>query len=198
MTSQQNQFNKTAVDFSAPALNWAVFISGHGSNLQAMIDAHPAINIRLVVSNKAEAQGVARAERAGIPTLILPQDIDWSEVTSSLRAQQVDRIFLAGFMKIIPADFIRDWTEKMLNLHPSLLPNYKGLRAIERSYEDGAAMGVTIHWVTADLDAGPILLQREVFEAGVAKRMDLSTVKTKIHQVENEMVVEAVRRCQGC
>ncbi len=174
---------------------WAVFISGNGSNLQALIDAEPPVPIAMVVSNKADAYGVERARNAGIPVKILSKEISWGELSAELKANHIERIFLAGFMKVIPEPFIQEWPQKILNLHPSLLPNYKGLRAIERSYEDGAAMGVTIHWVIPDLDAGPILLQKEIFAAQEAKALSFEQVKEKIHQVENQMVVEAVRRC---
>jgi phosphoribosylglycinamide formyltransferase-1 len=183
------------ISWNSSQCKWAVFISGNGSNLQALIDAQPPVSIALVVSNKAEALGVGRARKAGIPVKILPKEISWFDLSADLKANQIERIFLAGFMKVIPESFIQDWPLKILNLHPSLLPNYKGLRAIERSYADGAAMGVTVHWVIPDLDAGPVLLQKEVFTAQEAKSLSIEQVKEKIHQVENQMVVEAVRRC---
>ncbi len=178
------------------ALSWAVFISGTGSNLQALLDAQPKISIKLVVSSRPDVQGVERAEKAGVPVHVLPKEIDWSSLSSRLKQEKIDRIFLAGFMKVIPASFIEEWPQKILNLHPSLLPNYKGLRAIERSYEDDAAMGVTIHWVTPELDGGPVLLQREVFPKGTARTLSFEDVAHRIHLVENEMVVQAVRGCQ--
>lgn len=203
MTIKQNQFTQKTTDHvtTSPvstALKWAVFVSGNGSNLQALLDAEPKIHIAVVVSNKAEAFGVERARRASVPVVILPATIDWEALSAELEARAIDRIFLAGFMKVIPPGFIHRWADRILNLHPSLLPEYKGLRAIERSYSDRAAMGVTIHWVTADLDAGPILLQREVFAAGAAGHLSLEEAVSAIHRAENEMVVAAVRRCEEC
>lgn len=189
-----NDSNSSMPESSSP-LKWAVFISGNGSNLQALIDAQPFLSIALVVSSKADAFGVQRAEKAGIPVLVLPKEISWDQLSVELKTKNIDRIFLAGFMRVIPESFVQDWPQRILNLHPSLLPHYKGLRAIERSYEDGAAMGVTIHWVIPDLDAGPILMQKQIFAAQEAKGLSLEQVKEKIHQVENQMVVEAVRRC---
>ena len=184
--------NKTEVPFS----RWAVFISGQGTNLQALLDARPAITIPLVVSSRSEAPGVGRAHKAGVPVQVLPKAIDWNSLSEQLKQQNIDGIFLLGFMKILPETFISQWSGRILNLHPSLLPHYRGLHAIERSYQEGAAMGVTIHWVIPELDAGPILMQREVFPAQTSRPMSLEAAQEKIHQVENEMVVEAVRRCQ--
>ncbi len=181
---------------------WAVFISGQGTNLQALLDAQPPIDIELVVSNKPEAPGVRRAERAGVPVHILPKEVDWSELSLKLKDKKIDFLFLLGFMKIVPERFIQEWSQKILNLHPSLLPNYKGLKAIERSFEEGAAMGVTIHWVTPDLDAGPILLQEKVFEAQSfevrSKALSLEEARRRLQMCENKLVVEAVRRCEAC
>lgn len=179
-------------------IRWAVFISGNGSNLQALLDADPKISIATVVSSNAEARGVERARQAGVPVIVHTKTSSWSELSQKLTELQIQHIFLLGFMKIIPESFLLDWKDKVLNLHPSLLPHYKGLRAIERSYEDGAAMGVTIHWVTPELDSGPILLQREVFAPGQSQAWPLEQVQTQIHRIENEMVVEAVRRIQPC
>lgn len=179
-------------------LIWAVFISGHGSNLQALLDAEPKIQIGLVVSSKADALGIERAHRAGVPVIILPKDIPWNDLSAELKKRNIDRIFLAGFMRMIPASFVEAWSEKILNLHPSLLPNYKGLRAIERSYEDGAAMGVTIHWVTPELDGGPILIQQEVLSQEFVRKLSFEDAREKLRQVENELVVAAVRRCEEC
>lgn len=197
MKSHMESLKKPQLSSDSP-LSWAVFISGFGSNLQALIDADPKIRIELVVSSRAEAPGLERAKVAGIPTLILPKSIDWIELSTTLTRLNIDRIFLAGFMKVVPSLFISDWTNRILNLHPSLLPAYKGLGAIERSYKDNASMGVTVHWVTQDLDAGPILLQKEVLAAGRAQDFPFDTVKELIHKTENQIVVDAVRRCQEC
>ena len=195
--SNQNS-SSPSTSSNSSFLRWAVFISGNGSNLQALLDADPKIPVVTVVSNKAEARGVVRAEHAGVPVILHDKNSTWSELSQQLKNLQIQYIFLLGFMKIIPESFILEWKNKILNLHPSLLPHYKGLRALERSYEDQAAIGVTIHWVTPELDDGPILLQKEVFAPGESKALSLEQVKTQIHRMENEMVVEAVRRIQQC
>lgn len=202
MSDKQNKFiNSNGLAMNGATLNpirWAVFISGNGTNLQALLDADPKISIATVVSSNAEARGVERAQQAGVPVIVHTKTSSWSELSQKLKELQIHYIFLLGFMKIIPEAFLLDWKDKILNLHPSLLPHYKGLRAIERSYEDRAAIGITIHWVTPELDAGPILVQREVFAVGQSQALSLEQVQTQIHRIENEMVVEAVRRIQQC
>lgn len=195
---QSAQSKRNSSSLTQDSSRWAVFISGNGSNLQSLFDADPKISVVTVVSNKPEARGVARAEQAGVPVILHSKNASWSELSAQLKSLQIQFIFLLGFMKIIPESFIVDWKDKILNLHPSLLPHYKGLRALERSYEEQAAMGVTIHWVTPELDDGPILLQKEVFAPGQYKSLSLEQVKAEIHRTENEMVVEAVRRIQQC
>lgn len=181
---------------------WAVFISGQGTNLQSLIDANPLINIVVVISSKSEAYGVQRATQAGIPVQILSKNVNWQSLSDELKSLKIDFIFLLGFMKIIPESFVLEWPNKILNLHPSLLPLFKGLNAIERSYEDGAAMGVTIHWVVPELDAGPILIQEEVIPALLKseniRTISLEQARLQIQKCENKMVVEAVRRCEAC
>ncbi|EPJ43029.1 MAG: phosphoribosylglycinamide formyltransferase [Osedax symbiont Rs2] len=148
----------------------AVLISGSGSNLQAVIDAIDAgmINaeIVLVISNKADAYGITRAQKAGIPTLLLqhthsPSRTDFDlAMLDHLEQQRVDLVVLAGFMRILSAEFVRHFCGRMLNIHPSLLPKYKGLHTHQRAIEAGdAEHGCSVHFVTAQLDDGPVALQ---------------------------------------
>jgi phosphoribosylglycinamide formyltransferase-1 len=150
-------------------LKWAIFISGFGSNLQALLDLNlPEFSVALVISNNSQAYGLQRAKKYNVPTIILPKPIqssDWKELSHRLKVEKIDRIFLLGFLRIVPSEFIKDWENKILNLHPSLLPAYPGLKSIEKSYQDGAAMGVTVHWVTEGLDEGEILLQEKILES---------------------------------
>lgn len=139
----------------------AIFISGRGSNMQALLDSK--LRCGLVVSSKASAPGLLRAKRQGIPTLILEKKIDYEKLHEDLLRRGIERIFLAGFMKVVPAHFIEKWKGKIVNLHPSLLPAYPGLSGFERSHADRADMGVTLHEVTEDLDAGPVLRQLKFF-----------------------------------
>ncbi|HRO68510.1 MAG TPA: formyltransferase family protein, partial [Pseudobdellovibrionaceae bacterium] len=126
---------------------WAVFISGRGSNLQALLDQATVQEIRWVLSSKESAPGLLRAKRAGVPYAVLPKKIDWDELDGELRNRGITDLFLAGFMKLVPAPFVERWEGRMLNVHPSLLPAYPGLRAFEKSYEEKQEMGVTAHIV---------------------------------------------------
>ncbi|MFM2478280.1 phosphoribosylglycinamide formyltransferase [Celerinatantimonas sp. MCCC 1A17872] len=150
-----------------------VLISGFGSNLQALIDAcnHDYINaeIAVVVSNKARVTGLARAAEAGIDTAVIsakdyPERSDYDRALASLLDDySVDLVVLAGFMRILTADFVNAYSGRMLNIHPSLLPKYPGLNTHQRALDNGDTQsGCSIHFVTAELDGGPIILQTKV------------------------------------
>ena len=113
----------------------AVFISGQGSNLSVFLQNKNRFEKILVVSSRAEAYGLEKAKRFGVETLILDKKIDWEELHTNLESQGIDVLFLAGFMKIVPGSFVDRWKGKLFNLHPSLLPEYKGLKSIERAYK---------------------------------------------------------------
>lgn len=151
----------------------AVLISGSGSNLQALIDAaakpgYPA-RIALVVSNKPDAYGLQRAKKAGIPVEVLShrdhetrEDYD-AALHALLQQHRIDLVCLAGFMRILTAGFTAEWHGKMLNIHPSLLPAYRGLHTHARALADGVKIaGCTVHFVVPELDAGPIVAQAAV------------------------------------
>ncbi|HWM31180.1 MAG TPA: phosphoribosylglycinamide formyltransferase [Methyloceanibacter sp.] len=150
-----------------------VLISGRGSNLQALIEAtqapdYPA-EIVLVISNVPGAQGLARAEAAGIPTrTINHKDFASREafdaaLTAALEDAGVELLCNAGFMRLHGEGFVRHWWNRHLNIHPSLLPAFKGLRTHARVLEEGAQLtGCTVHFVRPELDSGPIVAQAEV------------------------------------
>lgn len=151
----------------------------------------------MVVSNNPDAYGVERAKKHNVPIMILPKPIkpsDWKSLSDHLKANKIDRIFLLGFLRIVPVEFIKEWEHKILNLHPSLLPAYPGLKSIEKSYYDKAEMGVTVHWVTEGLDEGPVLLQEKI--VGTAENLTLMAAEEMIHQLEHKLVIEAVKLCQ--
>lgn len=151
----------------------AVLISGNGSNLQALIDAcqapdFPAKIVR-VISNRTEAFGLNRARQAGIDTLVIDHKgfPDRGGFDQALHAAllecDAEIVCLAGFMRVLTADFTQKWEGRMLNIHPSLLPAFKGLHTHERALEEGVKVhGCTVHLVTAKLDDGPILEQATV------------------------------------
>lgn len=169
----------------------ALFISGRGSNAQAVMDLIDA-NVTLVVSSKAHCWGVVRARRQGIPVLILPKKIDWQALNSTLNQRQIQRIYLLGFMRLLEADFCQKWAGRIWNLHPSLLPAFPGKTSIEDSYKAQADMGVSIHEVTAELDAGPLLWQNKVIESCDLKAkpqpMDFAEVCFEISRAEQRLV----------
>lgn len=150
-----------------------ILISGRGSNMSALIEAakapdYPA-EIVGVLSNRAAAPGLAIAAAEGIATASLAQskfpsrDMFEDVVTQILESWDVDIVCLAGFMRILGEDFTRHWAGRMINIHPSLLPLYKGLHTHERALADGATThGCTVHFVTPGLDEGAPILQAEV------------------------------------
>jgi len=171
---------------------WAIFISGRGSNLAALLDLRDQIEIKLVVSSQQDAYGLKRARRAGLPTLILEKKINWDQLETELRARRVNAIFLAGFMRIVPKSFIDAWPGQILNLHPSLLPAYKGLDSIARAYADAADIGVSIHQVTPGVDEGPVILQRRCLNAASTSGYSFDQVEMIVHMTEQRLVREAV------
>jgi len=150
-----------------------VLISGRGSNLQVIIDAIATNELRasvaIVISNVAGAPGLQRAEAARIPTLVMPHH-DWRTrddydraLANTLRKHDVELVCLAGFMRRLGPSFIDAFPDRILNIHPSLLPAFPGLDAQRQAFEHGVKItGATVHFVTAQLDAGPIVLQSAV------------------------------------
>ncbi|WP_271274032.1 phosphoribosylglycinamide formyltransferase [Aliamphritea hakodatensis] len=150
-----------------------VLISGSGSNLQAIIDAVNAdrINgkIEMVISNKADAYGLERARQASIPGCVI-RHTDYSDrdsfdqaLIAEIDSHAPDLVILAGFMRIFTPEFVNRYSDRMLNIHPSLLPKYKGLNTHQRAIDDGEARhGCTVHFVTEELDGGPLAVQATV------------------------------------
>ncbi|MFT5721932.1 MAG: phosphoribosylglycinamide formyltransferase-1 [Motiliproteus sp.] len=147
-----------------------VLISGSGSNLQAIIDAVAAEQIdaviSAVISNRPDVQGLQRARDAGIEAICLDhksyssREVFEAELIHQIDAIQPDLIVLAGFMRILTPDFTRRYEGRMLNIHPSLLPKYRGLRTHLRAIQEGdSEHGVTVHFVTEELDGGPLVMQ---------------------------------------
>jgi folate-dependent phosphoribosylglycinamide formyltransferase PurN len=153
------------------------------------------IDIVLVVSSRKKAPGLLKARRAGIPTEILETPPDWPKLTAVLRSRRVDLIFLLGFMKILPPSFVEEWRGRIANLHPSLLPAYPGLKSIEKCFVDKSTPGVTVHEVTAEMDAGPVLLQRRVGSTGgFDVHRDLAETEFEIHRSEHRLVREVMAK----
>jgi phosphoribosylglycinamide formyltransferase-1 len=156
-------------------LRVGVLISGRGSNLQALIDAaadpaYPA-EIVIVISNRADAQGLGRAAAAGIPYITIPEPDRAAFAQAANRAlleARVEFVGLAGFMRILDTVFVEQWTDRMVNIHPSLLPAFPGLHPQRQALAAGVKFsGCTVHFVRAAIDTGPIIAQAIVpVEAG--------------------------------
>ncbi len=154
----------------AETCNVVVLISGSGSNLQALIDdlhgAGSPAHIRAVISNRADAQGLSRARAAGIETRVLDHTrYTGREAFDAALMAEIDAfapqlVVLAGFMRILSGDFVRHYQGRLLNIHPSLLPRHKGLDTHRRALEAGdAEHGCSVHFVTEELDGGPLVVQ---------------------------------------
>jgi len=178
-----------------------VLISGRGSNLQALIDA--VANRRLdavisvVISNREDAGGLDRARRAGIETIGLSHR-GWSSrddydraLVKELQKRRVDVVCLAGFMRVLGRAMIEAFPNRILNIHPSLLPSFPGVDAQRQAFDHGVKVaGVTVHLVTTELDGGPIVLQRVV---PVLETDTADTLAARLLDEEHHAYVEAVR-----
>lgn len=154
-------------------LKVGVLISGSGTNLQALIDAcadsdFPA-EIVLVISNRPDAGGIDRATRAGIAVKLIDhteydsRETFDADVGTALREAQVELVCLAGFMRLLTAGFVAAWRDRLINIHPSLLPSFKGLHAAEQALQAGVRItGCSVHFVRAEMDSGPIIVQAAV------------------------------------
>jgi phosphoribosylglycinamide formyltransferase-1 len=179
----------------------AILISGRGSNLGSLIEAarapdYPA-QIVLVISNKAEAGGLAIAQRAGIPTKVIPhkefasrEDFD-AAIDAALRETDVSLVCEAGFMRIHSEWFVKRWEGCILNIHPSLLPAFPGVRVHEQALAAGVKVsGCTVHFLTAELDSGPIIAQTSV---PVLPGDTAETLAARVLEQEHELYPEALK-----
>lgn len=178
-----------------------VLISGRGTNLQALIDACDApdfpARIVLVISNVADAYGLSRAEAAGIPTAIVDhtgfedrESFD-KALDAALRKADVGLVCLAGFMRLLTPGFVAGWRDRMINIHPSLLPAFKGLNTHQQALDAGVAIsGCTVHFVRTEMDTGPIIAQAAV---PVLTGDDADRLAARILEMEHVIYPVAVR-----
>ncbi len=184
-----------------PKLKLGILISGRGSNLQALIDAtadstFPA-EIALVISNRADAGGLERAKAAGIATRVIPhkdfasREAFDSALNEALRGANVGLVCLAGFMRLLTAGFAESWHDRLVNIHPSLLPSFKGLDSQAQALAAGVRFsGCTVHFVRPEMDAGPIILQAAV---PVHDGDDEDALASRILEAEHRCYPLAVR-----
>ena len=182
------------------ALQVAVLISGEGTNLQAILDSvhgQGGVEVVGVAASRAEAQGLRRAEAARVETAVfLAGDHgdrerrdealgDWLEHCG------VDLVVLAGWMEILSPEFIHRFAGRVLNVHPSLLPSFPGIRAVEQAIEHGVRVtGVTVHFVDAEVDSGPIVLQQAL---ELAYDREVDEVERELHAIEHRLLPRAIR-----
>lgn len=179
----------------------AVLCSGSGTNLQAIIDnvqkGFIPARIALVLSDKKDAIALERARKNGIEAVVLDpkgyktrEDFD-REVVKNLKKKGVELVVLAGFMRLLSPYFIKEYKNRIMNIHPSLLPSFKGTRGIKDALDYGVKVtGATVHFVDDQLDHGPVILQKavEIKEGDTEK-----TLLKRVHKIEHEIYPEAVR-----
>ena len=178
-----------------------VLLSASGTNLQAIIDAIQAgtldATIELVVSSRPDAYGLKRAEAAGLQTLTLSKEtyedsfVADMVIATELKRYNVDYVVMAGYMRKVGVPILNTFPNRVLNLHPALLPSFRGAHAIQDAYEYGVKVtGVTVHLANADYDRGPIIAQRPVV---VEEGWTVDQLEEAIHQVEHKLYPEVLQ-----
>ena len=182
-------------------LSLAVLLSGNGTNFQAIVDSiengHLKATIKIVVSNNKDAFGLKRAKRNNIKNLCLDHK-DFEDRKSYdqklkevIMQESVDFIILAGFMRILGSDFVKNFPNKIINIHPSLLPKYPGLNTHQQVIDNKDEVhGITIHYVSSELDGGPIIAQGELLTSG---DNDINNLIERIHTIEHELYPEIIK-----
>jgi phosphoribosylglycinamide formyltransferase-1 len=178
----------------------AVLVSGAGTNLQAILDrlhGRDGIEIACVASNKPEARALQRARDAAVEAGVFERDAYGDRASRDaalgdwLAQRDVDLIVLAGYMELLSPEFVRRFRNRIINVHPALLPAFPGLDAVGQALAHGAKVtGVTVHFVDEGVDSGPIVMQRAI---EVPYTRDRSRLEEEIHRVEHEMLPQAIR-----
>ncbi|MFL5625385.1 MAG: phosphoribosylglycinamide formyltransferase [Ktedonobacteraceae bacterium] len=230
--SQRKHTQGDPIEPKRSPLRLGVLLSGSGSNLQALIDAIeakqlPGVEIALVVSNNAHAQGIQRALKHNVPVIYMPWEqklagaqftspskgemlLSETKLTSLLHLFQVNLVVLAGWMRILSASFLEQFPRQVINLHPALLPDdgaghiyttsdgtripvFRGLHAVRQALQAGVKVtGSSVHYVTAEVDAGPVICRAELpIEPGDTEE----SLHERLKKVEHQLIVEAVRIC---
>jgi phosphoribosylglycinamide formyltransferase 1 len=177
-----------------------VLVSGEGTNLQAILDqlhGREGIEVACVASNRSEARALERARDAGVETGVFPASEyggrperdralgDW------LEGRGVDLVVLAGFMELLGPEFVRRFEGRLINVHPSLLPAFRGIDPIEQTLAHGVRVtGVTVHFVDENVDSGPIIMQ-EALE--LSYPADIEATEERVHRIEHELLPRVIR-----
>ena len=178
-----------------------VLISGSGTNLQAIIDRIAAgaldAEVAIVISSRPSAYGLKRAEAAGIQTMSLSKEVYADPITadeaiaSTLVREKVDYVIMAGYMRMVHAPILRTFENRVVNLHPALLPSFKGAPAIQDAFDYGVKVtGVTVHFADDKYDCGPIIAQRAL---PVREDWDVDTLEAHIHEIEHELYPDTIQ-----
>jgi len=176
-------------------MNFAVLASGRGGNLQAIIEAVKAgqitASLKVVISDKKDAYALERARQAGIPAVYInPKDFSDRgsfdrAIIERLHGSNIDFVVLAGYMRLLSDHFIGQYPDKILNIHPSLLPDFKGMHAIQEAFDAHVPLtGCTIHIVVKEMDAGPVIRQALV---PIESQDTLESLEVKIHAAEHRL-----------
>lgn len=179
----------------------AVLVSGSGTNLQAILDASvkndfPA-EVQIVISNRTEAFALERARTKNIKAIAVSHK-DFSsreefenELIRLIDAEKVDLVVLAGFMRILSPHFLKHYPERVINIHPALLPAFPGTHAIQQAWDYGVKVtGVTVHFVDEGTDTGPVILQQSIL---MDSKETLESLEKKVHSVEHSLYLEAIQ-----
>ena len=180
-------------------INCAVFISGRGSNLKAILKyskkKSSKINVKLIISNKSNAPGIIFAKKNKIKSKIINNKNRTkaeNKILNHLYKNKIEFIFLAGFMKILSKNFIKKFRNKIINIHPSILPKYKGLNTHERAIKNKENFsGCTVHFVNEKLDSGKIIMQKKI---KILKSDTPKSLKIKILKEENKIYPKAINK----
>ena len=187
------------VKLNGKKINTAVFISGRGSNLKSLVNffkkKNSPILIKLIVSNNPNAKGLIYAKNAKINKYIISfknKKVSEKKLLKKLLSNNINLICLAGFMKILSGNFIKNFTKPILNIHPSLLPKYKGLNTHKRVIKNKEKYsGSTVHLVNAKLDSGKIILQKEI---KISKNENEKSLERKVLKIEHKLYPKAIEK----
>lgn len=181
-------------------MNIAVFASGRGSNFEAIAKSikkgELQANLALLVCDNAKAGVLVKAKRAKIESLVIEREKfankhDFErDIIKALKLRKIELIVLAGYMRILSSEFVQEYKNKIINIHPSLLPSFKGTQGIKDTFDYGSKIaGVTIHFIDEKLDHGPIIMQATI---PIAEKDSLKTLEKKIHKLEHQIYPQAI------
>ncbi|MEG1097453.1 MAG: phosphoribosylglycinamide formyltransferase [Raoultibacter sp.] len=201
MTSPIDPASLTSLTDPTDPLKIGVLLSGSGTNLQALIDAiaEGSLNAEIVevIASRPDAYGLKRAQQAGIPTCSLNREVYAdSRVANEAIATELTRagaeyVVMAGYMRMLGEEVLDAFPDKVINLHPALLPSFKGAHAIADAFEAGVKItGITVHFANAEYDKGPIIAQRAI---AVREQDSLESLEARIHEAEHDLYPEVLR-----